>query len=85
MQGYKICGFRFSNLNICRVIDAERGAKMQWWAFACSHGGEIACIEGISGKPVWKTELPGRAEAGMAVSNDLEVCHASNVVMMALM
>lgn len=42
-----------------------------WWAFGCSHGGEVVCIEGVTGNVVWRAELSGRCDAGLAVTHDL--------------
>ncbi|GAX74011.1 hypothetical protein CEUSTIGMA_g1461.t1 [Chlamydomonas eustigma] len=36
-------------------------------AVACSHDGSVACIDCQSGIMLWKTQLPGRAEAGMCL------------------
>ena len=52
---------------------SEGGAEVQWWAFACSHGGEVVCADGSCGEAVWRAQLPGRADAGLAVTADLKV------------
>ena len=35
--------------------------------FACSHGGDVVCLDPWSGESVWQQELPGRADAGMVL------------------
>ncbi|KAG2453445.1 hypothetical protein HYH02_001666 [Chlamydomonas schloesseri] len=35
---------------------------------ACSHDGDVACLDAGSGLPYWHVRLPARAEAGMAVA-----------------
>lgn len=42
-----------------------------WWAFGCSHGGEVVCVDGVTGSAVWRADLPGRCDAGLAVTHDL--------------
>ena len=44
----------------------------RWYALACSHGGDVVCIEGRTGGRVWGGRLPGRANAGLAVTADLQ-------------
>ena len=51
------------NLLLCR-----------WYAFGCSHGGDVVCVDGASGQPVWRTRLEDRANTGMALTGDLQVC-----------
>ncbi|KAK9818648.1 hypothetical protein WJX74_008470 [Apatococcus lobatus] len=41
-----------------------------WWAFACSHGGDVIAVDGASGELVWETRLASRLNAGIALSND---------------
>ena len=43
------------------------------WVFACSHGGDVVCVEGQTGKAVWQTVLPARAEAGLTITSDCQV------------
>jgi len=43
------------------------------WVFACSHGGDVVCVEGQSGRAVWRTTLPARAEAGLTITSDCQV------------
>lgn len=43
------------------------------YAFACSHGGEVMCVEVATGNAVWRTMLGDRADAGMAMFGDLQV------------
>ena len=52
---------------------SEDGAEVHWWAFACSHSGEVLCSDGSCGEAVWRAQLPGRADAGLAVTADLKV------------
>ena len=47
------------------------GAGCRWWAFACSHGGDVVCVEGAAGSVLWRTALDGRCEAGLVVLPDL--------------
>eukprot|EP00887_Chlorella_sp_A99_P006889 scaffold2.g6889.t1 len=35
--------------------------------FACSHGGDVRCMDAASGRLCWRADLPGRADAGMAL------------------
>ncbi|PNH12792.1 putative acyl-activating enzyme 19 [Tetrabaena socialis] len=35
---------------------------------ACSHDGDVACLDAASGRPHWHVRLTARAEAGMAVA-----------------
>ena len=43
------------------------------WVFACSHGGDVVCVHGQSGRAVWQTILPARAEAGLTITSDCKV------------
>ncbi len=43
------------------------------WVFACSHGGDVVCVEGQSGRGVWRRALPARAEAGLTITSDCQV------------
>ncbi|DBA85609.1 TPA: hypothetical protein ACH3X1_005188 [Trebouxia sp. C0004] len=42
------------------------------WVFACSHGGDVVCVEGHSGRAVWRRALPARAEAGLTIASDCQ-------------
>ncbi len=42
------------------------------FALACSHGGGVVCVDGASGARVWGAALPGRADAGLALTADLQ-------------
>jgi hypothetical protein len=44
----------------------------RWYAFACSHGGDVVCVEGKSGSLIWRTLLDGRANVGLALTGDLQ-------------
>lgn len=35
---------------------------------ACSHDGDVACLDAHSGRPHWHVRLPARAEAGLALA-----------------
>ncbi|GFR43865.1 hypothetical protein Agub_g4994, partial [Astrephomene gubernaculifera] len=35
---------------------------------ACSHDGDVACLDAATGVPYWHVRLPARAEAGMAIA-----------------
>ncbi|EFJ45492.1 hypothetical protein VOLCADRAFT_118351 [Volvox carteri f. nagariensis] len=35
---------------------------------ACSHDGDVACLDEATGVPYWHVRLPARAEAGMAIA-----------------
>ena len=43
------------------------------WVFACSHGGDVVCVEGQSGRAVWQAALLARAEAGLTITSDCMV------------
>ena len=59
----------------------RRLQKQQWqqpgvtreWVLACSHGGDVVCVDGQSGRAVWRAVLPARAEAGLTVTSDCKV------------
>jgi hypothetical protein len=53
------------------AFSGEVGAGFSWWAFACSHGGDVVCVEGAGGRVRWRTALKGRCEAGLSVLPDL--------------
>jgi len=48
------------------------------WVFACSHGGDVVCVEGHSGKAVWRRALPARAEAGLTITSDCQVSYRTH-------
>ncbi|MEW5311583.1 MAG: hypothetical protein WDW38_003288 [Sanguina aurantia] len=37
---------------------------------ACSHAGDVACLDGADGRPLWRQRLPTRAEAGLVLQLD---------------
>ena len=39
--------------------------------FACSHGGDVGCWDAASGQRVWEASAGGRADAGLALCQDL--------------
>ena len=45
----------------------------RWFAFGCSHGREVVCVDGHTGAEVWRTLVTGRADIGMALTADLKV------------
>ena len=45
----------------------------QAYAFACSHGGDVVCVDAADGALVWRTALQDRADAGLALTADLQV------------
>ena len=45
------------------------------WVFACSHGGDVVCVDGHSGRAVWRRVLPARAEAGLTITSDCQVSY----------
>lgn len=47
--------------------------------FACSHGGEVACVDGRTGDAVWRAILPGRCDAGLAILHDLRCASTAHV------
>ena len=51
----------------------QQARQQQHWVFACSHGGDVVCVEGRSGGVVWEGQVEGRAEAGLTVSPDCRV------------
>lgn len=52
----------------------EAGPGWGCYALACSHGGDVVCVEGTQGALVWRATLPGRADAGLAVTADMQAC-----------
>lgn len=42
------------------------------YALACSHGGDVVCVEASRGALVWRATLLGRADAGLAVTADMQ-------------
>lgn len=52
----------------------------RWYAFCCSHGGNVVCIDGGTGAKIWETSVTGRAESGLALSADLKVRAESHSV-----
>ena len=44
----------------------------RWHAFCCSHGGDVRCIDGVTGKTVWATLLPDQADRGLTLPADLK-------------
>ena len=53
----------------------------RWYAFCCSHGGDIVCLDGETGARIWGTSVLGRAESGLVLSADLKV-NLSNVMIL---
>lgn len=51
----------------------QKPGHRQHWVFACSHGGDVVCVEGHLGGLVWEGQLPGRADAGLTISSDCKV------------
>ncbi|BDA41299.1 probable enterobactin synthase component F at N-terminal half [Coccomyxa sp. Obi] len=45
---------------------------LRWYAVGCSHGGDVVCIDGGSGTPVWKTCIEGRADSGLTLTRSLQ-------------
>lgn len=45
----------------------------RWYAFGCSHGGDIVCLDGETGAKIWETSVLGRAESGLVLSANLKV------------
>ncbi|KAK9798616.1 hypothetical protein WJX73_010119 [Symbiochloris irregularis] len=42
------------------------------YAYACSHGGDVVCVNVASGGTVWRTALDERADVGMAIFRNLQ-------------
>ena len=53
--------------------DPQQQKQQQQWVFGCSHGGDVVCVEGHSGRAVWGAVLPARAEAGLSITADCKV------------
>lgn len=60
--------WRLSQAYLCLIVYASR-----WFAFACSHGGDVVCVEGETGRLIWTTAINGRAESGLTLTGDLKV------------
>lgn len=61
----------------CRLEATPPAELLPGWrthVFACSHAGVVVCVQGDSGQLVWHATLPGRAEAGLIISSNLQVC-----------
>lgn len=56
-----------------KVLPVQQAADA-WWAFACCHGGHVVCAHGPTGQLVWTAQLPGRAELGLVITRDMQVC-----------
>jgi hypothetical protein len=52
---------------------------LRCFAFACSHGGDVVCIEGSTGRLIWTSIIQGRAESGLTLTADLQVSIACRV------
>ena len=52
----------------------EEGLRWGCYALACSHGGDVVCVDAGRGALVWRATLPGRADAGLAVTADMQAC-----------
>ena len=63
-------GYLHPTSNPTRVPEKDPG----WgcYALGCSHGGDVVCVEGTGGALVWRARLPGRADAGLAVTADMQ-------------
>ncbi|GAB4818312.1 hypothetical protein N2152v2_005358 [Parachlorella kessleri] len=49
------------------AIAAEGGQPSSQLVFASSHGGDVRCFDGSSGRQRWETVLPDRADVGLAL------------------
>lgn len=56
-----------------------RGVTAAWqaYAFACSHGGDVVCLDAHEGRLIWRQHLPMRADVGVALTADLQVGSAA--------
>ena len=52
--------------------EAARLWLRRWYAFASSHGGDVVCVEGASGRLIWRALLSGRANIGLALTAGLQ-------------
>lgn len=59
-----------ANQHMVHQASRQESRSERWWVYACSHGGDVVAVEGVSGEPVWETRLPARLNAGMALSQD---------------
>ena len=60
-------------LKIQQQQQQQQQQEAREWVFACSHGGDVVCMDGQSGRAVWRAELPARAEAGLTTTSDCKV------------
>ena len=56
---------------LCPNLSPHALAEPVWWALSCSHGGDVVCVDGGTGRVAWRACLPGRCEAGLTVTSDL--------------
>ncbi|EIE25078.1 acetyl-CoA synthetase-like protein [Coccomyxa subellipsoidea C-169] len=49
-----------------------REQQLRWFVLGCSHGGDVVCIDGPSGTPLWRSTIGGRAESGLTLTGDLQ-------------
>ena len=59
----------------CTKSQQQHQQQQSEWVFACSHGGDVLCVEGHSGRAVWRSTLPARAEAGLTITSDCQVSY----------
>ena len=57
------------------IKSQQQQQQQSEWVFACSHGGDVVCVEGQSGRAVWRRALPARAEAGLTITSDRQVSY----------
>ena len=60
-------------ISMCESANFNYVAENSRFVFACSHGGDVACINADTGRQIWNTDLPGHLDAGLTVSQDLKV------------
>ena len=52
---------------LCTAADTAQ------YVFACSHGGDVMCINGRSGAIIWQANLPGHLNSGLTLCHSLKV------------
>jgi len=50
---------------------ADGSAPPRLLALACSHSGEVACLDVAAAACCWRVQLPGRTDAGMVAMSDM--------------
>ena len=51
----------------------QEASSWRSYAFACSHGGDVLCVDVAAGHVLWRTTVPERADVGLALFQNLQV------------